>query len=303
MCKNNIKLTTDEFIAKSKEKHGDKYDYSLVEYKNTNSKVKIICIKHGEFEIRPSHHKNGVGCKKCSDELIRYNVLDTNKFIERSKQIHNDKFDYSLSVYTGIHKNIKIICKEHGVFEQLPNNHFKKLGCPKCSGIKKLTKEEFIERSNIIHGNKFNYDLVEYKNNSTKVKIICPIHGIFEQQPVSHMNNKSGCPNCLNSKGEILIKKILKELDIKYLPQHKFDDCRDKNKLAFDFYLPNKNICIEFDGKQHFEPIKRFGGIVNFVITKNHDEIKNNYCKNNNIKILRIKYTESIEEKLKNILC
>lgn len=301
-CSNNTKNTTTKFIEECRNIHGDKYDYSLLEYKNSNSRIKVICKKHGEFEIRPSNHKRGVGCKKCSDELVRYNALTTKKFIEKSKKIHGDKYDYSLSEYSGVFKNIKIICKDHGIFEQLPSNHFKKLGCPKCSGIKKLTREEFIERSNIIHCNKFDYSLVDYKNNRKKVKIICPIHGVFEQQPSSHMNMKSGCPFCLNSKGEISIKNILGNLRINYITQYKFDNCIDKNKLAFDFYLPNYNMCIEYDGLQHFKPIKRFGGYDGFNITQKHDKIKNEYCKNNNIKLLRIKYNENIEKKLKEIL-
>lgn len=303
MCKNNIKLSNEQYISECKLIHNDMYDYSLIDYKNSNSKVSVICKKHGVFEIRASNHKRCVGCKKCSDEMTRYNSLNTEKFIERSKKIHDDKYDYSLSVYDGIHKNIKIICKEHGIFEQLPNNHFKKLGCPKCSGIKRLTKDEFIEKSNEIHNNKYDYSLVDYKNNSSKVKIICPTHGIFEQSASSHMNGKSGCPNCLTSKGEKSIKNILNKLNINYISQYKFSDCKDKNILSFDFYLPSINLCIEYDGKQHFEPIKRFGGIDNFIITQKHDEIKNNYCENNNIKLLRIKYTENIEEKLKNIIC
>lgn len=275
---NNIKLTNEEFIESAKKIHGDKYNYSLVNYKNSKEKVKIICSKHGEFEIRAHHHKNGVGCKKCADELPKYNTLTTEEFIKRSHKVHGDTYDYSLSIYVGIHQNIKIICKEHGVFEQLPNNHLKKLGCPKCSGIKRLSKEEFIEKSKKYHNDKFNYDLVNYKNNRTKVKIICPVHGIFKQTPSSHMNNKSGCPFCLNSKGENIIKEKLNILQIKYLQQYKFDDCRDKNKLAFDFYLPSNNICVEFDGKQHFESIKRFGGEDGFEIVKKHDKIKNKYC-------------------------
>ena len=301
-CSNNLKMTTEKFIEKCDKVHNYKFDYSLVQYENNHIKIKIICPIHGVFDQRASSHKRGVGCKKCSDESIRYNALDTEKFIEKSKNIHGDKYDYSLSEYTGVFNNIKIICKVHGVFEQLPNNHFKKLGCPKCSGIKKLTQDEFIEKSRLIHSNKFDYSLVQYKNNRKKVKIICPNHGVFEQEPSSHMNNGAGCPFCLNSKGEVKIKNILDNYKLEYIQQYKFKDCKDKNKLAFDFYIPEKNICIEYDGKQHFEPIKRFGGSCGFEIVKKHDIIKNKYCYSKNIKLFRIKYDENIEEKLKEML-
>lgn len=301
MGKNNQKLTTEEVINRFKKIHGDRYNYSLVDYKNSHSKVSIICNEHGMFQMRASHHYDGHGCKKCSDSKERYNTLSNVDFIERSNKIHKNKYDYSLSEYNGIHTKIKIICKIHGVFEQLPNNHFKKLGCPKCSGIKRLTNEEFIENSIKIHGNKYDYSLVNYKNNHTKIKIICKKHGVFEQTPSSHMNNGSGCPYCLNSKGESFIKNFLKKLNIKFYSQYKFNKCRDKYLLPFDFYLPDHKLCIEYDGKQHFQPIKRFGGEDNFILTQKHDKIKNEYCIKNNIHLLRISYKDNIEEKLKII--
>jgi hypothetical protein len=300
MSKSNIKLTIEEYIYKCNIIHKNKYDYSLTSYKNSEGKVIVICPTHGQFVIRASNHKRGVGCKKCADELNRYNRLDTEEFIKRSKNIHGDTYDYSVSNYIGIHTNIEIICKEHGIFEQLPNNHFKKLGCPKCSGIKRLDTDEFITKSKDVHGDKYDYSLVNYINNRTKVNIICIKHGIFSQSPSSHINNSSGCPYCCSSKGENLIKNYLNNININYIHQHKFADCKDKKILSYDFYLPDYNLCIEYDGLQHFKPIKRFGGLEGFNIVKKHDKIKNIYCKSNDIMLLRIKYNDNIEKKLKN---
>ena len=155
----------------------------------------------------------------------------------------------------------------------------------------------FCEKSKEIHKNKYDYSLVEYINNKTKVKIICPIHGIFEQKPDAHLY--CGCKYCQESRGERKIRTILKKLKINYIMQKKFSDCKNKRELPFDFYLPDFNICIEYDGIQHFKSIEYFGGINGFEQTVNNDKIKTNYCKENNIQLIRIKYNENIEEKFK----
>ena len=297
-CSGLKRLTTRMFIEKSKKIHGDKYDYSLVEYENITKKVKIICFEHGMFLQTPSEHFNGSGCQICSGTKKR----NTDEFILKSKEIHGDKYEYSLVDYINSKTNVKLICKKHGEFEITPNVHYLgDGGCKKCAdNSKKLKIEDFIDRSNSIHDNKYNYSLVDYINCKTKIKIVCPEHGIFEQTPRTHLLGR-GCPICSESKGEKKITRILKNSNIKFDKQKTFENCKDKNKLAFDFYIPDINTCIEYDGKQHFEPIEWFGGLPNFIITKKHDEIKNLYCKDNNIKILRISYVENIEEKLKEI--
>jgi len=118
-------------------------------------------------------------------------------FIKEAIFIHDDKYDYSLSKYLGSKLKISIICKEHGVFKQTPDSHLRGSGCPKCKNKKlSYTTKQFIEKAKQVHGDTYNYSLVEYKNNKTKVKIICPEHDIFEQRPVKHLSNKRGCPKC-----------------------------------------------------------------------------------------------------------
>jgi len=162
---------------------------------------------------------------------------------------------------------------------------------------KKLTTKEIVERAKNIHSNKYDYSLVNYKNNETKIKIICKEHGEFEQTPNSHLN-RSGCPICNESKGEREIKNLLNNNNILFETQKKFGKCKYKRILPFDFYLPKDNLCIEFDGEQHFKPIKHWGGQKDFKYRKKLDNIKNNFCKDNNIKLIRIKYNENIKEKL-----
>ena len=164
---------------------------------------------------------------------------------------------------------------------------------------KKLTTEEFITKSNLIHNNKYDYSLVNYENSSSKIKIICPVHGIFEQTSSEHLHG-SGCPTCNDSKGERKISKYLSEHEIKFEKQMKFQNCKNINLLPFDFYLPEQNICIEFDGRQHYEIIEYFGGEQKLKYTQHNDQIKNDFCKNNNIQLIRIKYDEDINNILNN---
>jgi len=184
-------MDTDFFIEKSKKIHENKYDYSMSEYINSVTKIKIICPIHGEFEQMPSSHLNGHGCSKCSGKHRK----TTDEFINNSNIIHNYKYDYSKTNFISSISKIKIICPEHGEFEQNPSSHLNGIGCPDCGGSKKLTLISFIKKANIIHENKYDYSISEYINSITKIKIICPIHGEFEQVPSSHLQ-KIGCPKC-----------------------------------------------------------------------------------------------------------
>ena len=198
----NKKLTTEQFIEKARKIHGDKYDYSQVEYIDAKTKVKIICPEHGEFYISPNKHLIGQRCKMCSrKEFSKAQTLTTEQFIEKAKQIHGDKYDYSKVNYINSQIKICIICPEHGEFWQIPNSHLQGNGCPICATNNRsmkqtLTTEQFIEKAKQIHGNKYDYSKVVYVNNHTKVCIICPEHGEFWQTPHKHTISKHGCPAC-----------------------------------------------------------------------------------------------------------
>jgi very-short-patch-repair endonuclease len=233
----------------------------------------------------------------------------TSLFIEKSKKIHGNKYDYSQSIFTKARNKVKIICPTHGLFEQVAFSHYKTgQGCGKCykenraGKTLKLNNSDFIERCKKIHGDKYDYSLVEYKNTFIKVKIICNKHGVFEQIPMNHMNKKCGCPFCRVSKGEMSIKNWLDTNNFDYIHQYKFDDCKSIKKLVFDFYLPKNNLCIEYDGEQHTKEKSFFGGSIGLEKIKKRDNIKDNYCNSNNIKLLRIKHNESIENKLNKVL-
>ena len=289
------RLTTDEFIIKANIIHNNKFDYSISDYIGGSKKIKIICPIHGIFEQKAFNHLRGDGCSKCSGNK----KLSNDVFIINAKEIHGDKYDYSLVYYKGIDKKVKIICPIHGVFEQSPSKHIGKTkrGCPKCNGGVKINNDEFVKRSKEIHGDKYDYSLVYYINTTTKVKIICKHHGIFEQKPKHHIYG-CGCQKCLESNGEKEIIKYLNNNKIDYIKQKSFDNCRNIKELPFDFYLPFYNCCIEFDGEQHYKPINYFGGEKSFILRQKRDNIKTNYCKSNNINLLRISYKENVENKL-----
>jgi len=284
------RLNTQEFISRAIDVHGNKYDYSKVEYIQSKSKVKIICPEHGAFEQTPIEHMRGKGCKYCSGNI----KLTTNKFVDAAQSIHKNKYDYSKTTYKNNKTKILIICPEHGEFKQRPDSHLSGKGCIKCSGKCQLTTEEFIDKAIEKHGDTYDYSKVNYEKTDKKVEIICPQHGVFMQKPNHHLLG-SGCPKCNLSKGELLISKILDRHNINYESQKTFPGCKDKRLLHFDFYLPDKNICIEYDGEQHFKAFDYFGGAIKLEKTKNRDKIKTEYCYKNNIRLLRIRYDDDAE--------
>lgn len=281
--------TTDEFIKNSLETHGNKYDYSLSEYVNAKTNVKIICSIHGIFEQKPRYHISGYNCPKCSGKN-KTNEDIISDFIK----IHNNKYNYSLINYKNSLTPIKIICPIHGEFEQLPKHHIIGKGCSKCSGVF-MDTEYFIEKANQKHGFIYNYNKTTFKKATKKVVITCITHGDFEQTPNSHLNG-SGCPICKESKGEKEIRKYLVRLNVKFIPQHKFTECKNIKQLPFDFYLPNYNTCIEFNGEQHYKSINHFGGDEQFNKTQKNDLIKLQYCKDNNVNLIIINDVKTINK-------
>ena len=305
-CGGTAKLTQSKFIEKSKKIHNDKYGYKLVVYKNYEHKVIIICTLHGEFTQSPHMHLSGQGCPKCGGTV----KLTQSEFIERSKKIHNDKYDYSLSFYRKYEEKIIIVCKMHGQFLQTPHMHLYGNGCPACRKNIKRSLEDFIKISNNVHNFKYNYDKTIYINDRTEVIITCPKHGDFNSAPNNHIFGATGCYKCKSSKGEELIRRYLTEQSIQFEEQKIFSDCVNKRCLPFDFHIKDINVLIEYQGRQHFEPVKWSKNwndqeaYNNLIEVQQNDKIKKEWCKNNNIKLLEISYLEKkdIDEILKNHL-
>ena len=244
------KFTTEEFIKKSVNVHGKKYDYSKFIYNGVGVKGIIICPKHGEFnQLAYDHFYNKSGCPKCKNESTHKRCnKGIKQFIIESKKIHNNRYNYSKSIYINAHRKIEIICKRHGSWWQAPLNHLKGKGCPKCK--------------------------------------------------------------CKSSIGEIKISKFLKNNKIEFITEKMFDDCRSPKthwKLKFDFYIPSKNLLIEYDGMQHFKTLtfgKHKFTLNDLKYLKYKDKIKTRYAKLKGIKLLRIKYTHfnRIDKILESVL-
>lgn len=178
------------FIEKAKEVHGKTYSYANTVYTNKRTKVTITCKTHGDFLQSPQHHLQGSGCKKCYIFKMKNSTQD---FIKKAQQVHNNKYDYSKSIYTKSKDKVIIICLEHGEFKQEANSHLRGRGCLKCVHVN--DKETFIKKATQIHNNKYNYSEFDYIDSYTKSKIICPIHGVFKQTSNTHLDG-SGCPSC-----------------------------------------------------------------------------------------------------------
>ena len=245
-CSGRFQTDTEYFIEKAKKIHGNKYDYSKVEYVDSHTKVCIICPEHGEFWQSPQNHLQKKGCTKCGIENMKNSKTYSNdEFIALCKEVHGDKYDYSKTEYVDNNTKICIICPEHGEFWQKPYVHLQGYGCSKCSGKYNYTTDEFIEEVKKIHGDKYDYSKLEYVNSHGKVKIICPIHGIFEQRAYEHLQGR-GCPKsshtCSNAEQELT--DFVNELC-------GFVITKDKeilNGKELDIYIPNKKLAIEYDG-------------------------------------------------------
>ena len=295
--KKSLTKTTEQFIKEAKLVHGDKYDYSKVNYIDGHTKVCIICPKHGEFWQEPSKHTTGKKnkCPKCAIDGFRDT---TESFIEKAQKIHGDKYDYSKTEYKKSSEKVCIICPEHGEFWQAPNKHLIGEGCYYCGREKTVSSmfsntKEFIEKARQIHGDKYDYSKVEYRHNQEKVCIICPEHGEFWQTPNNHIGagNKCGCPKCKMSKLENFVCKLFEDNSVKYIHECAKKDLNWLGRQRLDFYIPSKNIVVECQGLQHFLPADFNGSSnaeENFKKNVNSDIKKFNKCTENGLKVVYV---------------
>ena len=308
-CYNNRRGDTlrhnyETFVEKAKKIHGDKYDYSKVNYIDAHTKVCIVCLEHGEFWQKPNTHLNGCGCPKCSREKKSKDMLSTKEiFVEKASKLHCNKYDYSKVKYVNNSTKVCIVCLEHGEFWQKPNTHLNGCGCPKCSKSNRLTKEDFVRRAKQVHGENYDYSKVDYKNARSKVCVICKEHGEFWQRPADHLNG-AGCPTCSQSHLERDTRNYLLEKNINFIQEKMFNWL---GLMRLDFYLPDYNIAIECQGIEHFKPID-YGGkgkdyareMFNGVVKR--DKLKRKLCESHNIRVIYINYNENVSEEIKKLI-
>ena len=291
------KLTKEEVIKRAKKIHGNKYDYSLLEYKHSKKKVKIICPEHGVFEQIAADHLNGSGCVECSGKKM----LTNETFKNRAREIHRNKYDYSLVEYIHTDKKIKIICPEHGIFEQTPHEHLKGSECLLCGNPrkgKKTNKKDFIEKAKKIHGDKYDYSLVKYINNKENIKIVCSKHGVFEQRPDVFLARKQECPKCSNngtSKGEKQLFEYICSLCEEQVIEN---DRKIISPYEIDILIPSLKIGFEYNG-DYWHSEERVG--------KNYHKNKEKLAYENGYRLFFIwesewkNNNEKIKENIKNI--
>ena len=289
------------YVDKCNRKFKNMFKYS--NYTGISNTVDVTCPKHGTIKHQSSTHlRSQYGCKKCSYEHVskktsgrlKGSVKYTNdEFIKLISDRHNNRYGYSLVKYTGLKNKIMVICNKHGEFKIESSSHLSGCGCNKCS-IENRTKKisNFINESNLIHNNKYDYSLTNYCSSSDKISIICKTHGEFHQMPDTHLRG-SGCPKCFKfSRGEEIIENYLINNNIKYQTQKTFDGCKYINKLRFDFFIPINNTCIEFDGRQHSYPTSIYGGQIALDKQIKRDNVKTKYCQQNKLNLIRISYRD-----------
>lgn len=245
------RLTTEEFISRAEKMYGDRYVYEKIKYESAHKKVSIGCKIHGDFEATPANFLSGKGCKKCGREAAARAVsLDTSSFIAKAKLKHGDRYDYSEVIYLGMTTSVSILCREHGPFEQTPQNHLQNGGCKSCgldnrAATRTLQPEQVLDRFKAIHGDKYDYSKMVYQGIFAKIDILCPEHGVFQQTPDRHMAG-CGCPSCASggpSTPELEILAFVTSIDPEaegsnrtVIAPQELDIYSEKHKLAIEFH-------------------------------------------------------------------
>lgn len=302
-----ITITTEIFIARAKEVHGDRYDYSQTVYTPGHKPtVKIRCLEHGEFEQRYDQHLSGKGCSECgkllSQEIHKNRRSSKEAFIEKAKLVHGDKYDYSKVDYINARTRIEIVCKKHGSFLVFPSQHLlrgKGVNCRKCSvemqtENKKLTHEEFMYRA-VKAGTGLDLTKIVYINKNTDIVLSCKKHGEFTKKPYGLIHGKNGCPKCKNidSKPELEIKAFIESLGL-----HTQTITIERKQV--DIYIPSLKIGIEFDGLYWHSETKGK--------SKEYHINKTRLCEDNGVRLIHIfedewlNKPELVKLKLKHIL-
>ena len=279
------------------------------QYINNKTPIKLYCTVCDYTWKSTSHDlHHGHGCPRCGRRL------GASKRVKPHEQFVRELHDISPTIlvvgsYVGNNKKIKCKCLVCGhEWNPQPSNLLQGSGCPECAKIAKnmaMTKshQQFIDDLYAVNPNI--QPLEPYVNSKTKIQFQCLIDGTIWPSAPNTVLRGHGCPTCSESRGEATIRDYLLNHGIEHHTQHRFKDCKDLRPLPFDFFIPQYNLVIEYDGKQHFEPIQ-FGGVSmeqaeqSFKECQEHDAIKTEYCKQHSINILRIPYTEfdHIQEKL-----
>lgn len=186
------KKTTADFVRSAKDRHGDRYDYSMSEYSASETKVRIGCKEHGPFFQKPRSHCQGAGCPQCGGVYRP----SQEEFIQRIKSVHGDRYEYGSTIYKNNKTKVTAECVEHGPFEMVASDLLRGYGCQHCSG-KKYNTISFVARARETHGDTYDYSKTSFIRMDKKVTVTCGDHGDFVQEANSHVRG-AGCPSCAN---------------------------------------------------------------------------------------------------------
>ena len=275
-------------------------------YIDAKTKIRHRCLVHNIcWDVTPNNVLNGRGCEICRREKIaKFHYKSFDQYVSELK--NSNKYIVALESYIDAKTPILHKCLIHNVeWKVSPDNVLHGNGCPKCKSEKisykiHKTHEQYVNELKLVNPNIM--PIETYKYALTPILHKCLIDGNEWYVTPANTLSGCGCPKCSKSKGEEQICKFLDKTNVCYEHQKTFDDCRDIKPLPFDFYLPDYNCCIEYDGEQHYRPVDYFGGEDSFKKTVMHDKIKNDYCNDNNIKLLRIPYFANVDEELNNFL-
>lgn len=297
----------ESILATANAVHGGVYDYSGAFFSRCTDYIVISCERHGEFTQQVSEHLRGRGCPRCGCPRCGKNrsigairrVLTIESIRARFVAAHGATYDYSLVPCDGVLKMqdvVSIICNKHGVFNTTVACHAGGCLCPSCS-IDKRTYDTntFIEKSRQVHGDRYSYERTIYHRAASKLIVTCKIHGDFMLTANNHLKG-NGCPRCRTSKGEQAVAKWLEENSIRFIAQYKFPDF--SNRMAYDFFLPDLPLVIEYDGEQHFAPVCRNGDVDDatrmYESQKITDAKKTAYLSRIGMPLLRIGYMDDV---------
>lgn len=286
----------------------EKCGYTLItkkeNYKGTENKIEVSCPNNHTYEVFCNSFLAGKRCRKCYDMKNREKLLISYEDILSFINSIGYKLHTSKDNYIDTKGSVEVSCSENHRYRTRINTLRSGKRCRKCSAKESGLKARIPYEKMVESVEKEGYKLLTEKENYNGTHAYCMFQCNKNHKPyrstMAEFSQGSRCPVCKESKGEKKIRQILDELEINFIQQNKFDDCKFKQVLAFDFYLPEYNLLIEYDGIQHYEIVEVFGGFDGFVDTKIRDTVKNIYCERNNIELLRIPYFKYDE--IENIL-
>lgn len=197
----------DEWIERAIDKLGHQYSFENTQYVHCRTKVEVVCPRHGPFLQRPDTLMAGIGCQQCGRERsVAGSRISALEFCEQVRAVHGQTISIVESTFTTIDQPVSAICQIHGLFKKKAKDiTLRKRGCAKCANRERKTISQYIEEAKTVHGDKFDYSLANYESNKSKLLIICPHHGIFEQEAKAHLQGHD-CKSCAlrfsSSKGE-----------------------------------------------------------------------------------------------------